>query len=88
LTEGHHADRRWDQRRWFGGWLYATIGAQGIHSVGDVLEPLRERRSSPTLRKRRVDEAPGDAGPQGWNKDIKSVQLYQGQQKWSEARRR
>ncbi len=22
---------------WFGGWLYATIGAQGIHSVGDVL---------------------------------------------------
>jgi raffinose/stachyose/melibiose transport system substrate-binding protein len=72
---------------WFGGWLYATIGAQGIHSVGDVLGAVagKKKFTDPAQAAwwTRLQEM---RDHNCWNKDINSVQLYQGQQKWSDGK--
>src|SRR5690242_2007814 len=69
---------------WFGGWLYSMIGAQGVKSVSDVLAAVsgKQKFSDPEqaawwtrLQQLRDHKC--------WNKDINSVQLYQGQQEWA-----
>jgi raffinose/stachyose/melibiose transport system substrate-binding protein len=72
---------------WFGGWLYSIIGAQGVHSVGDVLQAV-------SGKKKFTD--PDEAGwwtrlqemrdHKCWNDDINSLELYQGQQRWVEGK--
>src|SRR4029453_8971325 len=70
---------------WFGGWLYSIIGAQGVSSVGDVLDAVAgtKKFTDPEqaawwtrLQERRDHDC--------WNKNINSVQLYQGQQEWAD----
>jgi multiple sugar transport system substrate-binding protein len=72
---------------WFGGWLYSIIGAQGVSSVGDVLSAVsgKQKFTDPKhaawwtrLQQLRDHKC--------WNNDINSVQLYQGQQKWSDGK--
>jgi raffinose/stachyose/melibiose transport system substrate-binding protein len=69
---------------WFGGWLYSLIGAQGIKSIGDVLAAVagKEKFTDPQQAEwwSRLQEM---RDHHCWNKDINSVQLYQGQAEWA-----
>jgi raffinose/stachyose/melibiose transport system substrate-binding protein len=69
---------------WFGGWLYSIIGAQGVNSIGDVLAAVAGKQKFTDSRHAswwtRLQET---RDHQCWNKDINSVQLYQGQQQWA-----
>src|SRR5207244_4725658 len=69
---------------WFGGWLYSIIGAQGVHSVGDVLSAVagKQKFTDPQHAAwwTRLQEL---RDHHCWNKDINSVQLYQGQAEWA-----
>jgi len=69
---------------WFGGWLYSLIGGQGVKTVGDVLSAVtgKQKFTDPQhagwwtrLQEMREHNC--------WNKDINSVQLYQGQAVWA-----
>ena len=72
---------------WFGGWLYSIIGAQGVKSVGDVLAAVSGKQrftdSQHAAWWTRLQEL---RDHKCWNTDINSVQLYQGQQKWSDGK--
>ncbi len=72
---------------WFGGWLYSIIGAQGIRSIGDVLDA--------TTGKAKFTDATHAAwwtrlqelrDRKCWNDDINSLELYQGQQRWADGK--
>ena len=72
---------------WFGGWLYSLIGAQGVTSIGDVLDA--------TTGKTKFSDAKHAAWwsrlqemqqRKCWNDDINSLELYQGQQRWTEGK--
>jgi raffinose/stachyose/melibiose transport system substrate-binding protein len=69
---------------WFGGWLYSIIGAQGVKSVGDVLAAVtgKQKFTDPQHAAwwTRLQEL---RDHKCWNKDINSVQLYQGQAQWT-----
>lgn len=69
---------------WFGGWLYSMIGAQEVESVGDVIQAVvgEQKFTDPQhaaywtrLKEMRDNDC--------WNDDINSLELYQGQQRWS-----
>jgi multiple sugar transport system substrate-binding protein len=72
---------------WFGGWLYATIGGQGVRSIGDVLKAVAGQKKFTdadmaawwTRLKEMRDH-------RCWNNDINSLELYQGQQRWVQGR--
>ena len=72
---------------WFGGWLYSIIGAQGVKSVGDVLAAVagKQKFTDPQHAAwwTRLQEL---RDHKCWNKDINSVQLYQGQQQWADGK--
>lgn len=72
---------------WFGGWLYSIIGAQGVSSVGDVLAAVAGKQKFTDSRHAawwtRLQEL---RDHECWNKDINSVQLYQGQQQWADGK--
>jgi raffinose/stachyose/melibiose transport system substrate-binding protein len=69
---------------WFGGWLYSLIGGQGVKSVGDVLSAVtgKQKFTDPQHAAwwTRLQEL---RDHNCWNKDINSVQLYQGQAVWA-----
>jgi multiple sugar transport system substrate-binding protein len=69
---------------WFGGWLYATIGGQGVKSVGDVLAAVagKQKFTDPQhaawwtrLQEMRDHKC--------WNDDVNSQTLYPGQDRWA-----
>jgi len=68
---------------WFGGWLFSIIGAQGINSIGDVLDATtgKAKFSDPKLAAywTRLQDL---RDHKCWNNDINSQELYQGQQSW------
>jgi raffinose/stachyose/melibiose transport system substrate-binding protein len=72
---------------WFGGWLYSIIGAQGVNSVGDVLAAVAGKQKFTDAKHAawwtRLQQL---RDHKCWNKDINSVQLYQGQQQWSDGK--
>lgn len=72
---------------WFGGWLYSIIGAQGVTSIGDVLDATTGKAKF-TDRKHaawwsRLEEMQQH---KCWNNDINSLELYQGQQRWTDGK--
>lgn len=68
---------------WFGGWLYSIIGAQGVRSVGDVLAAVAGKQKFTDTEHAawwtRLQEM---RDHKCWNKDINSLTLYPGQQRW------
>lgn len=68
---------------WFGGWLYATIGGQGVRSIGDVLKAVAGEKkftdSDMAAWWTRLQEM---RNHKCWNNDINSLELYQGQARW------
>jgi raffinose/stachyose/melibiose transport system substrate-binding protein len=72
---------------WLGGWLYSTIGAQGVRSIGDVLEAVagEQKFTDPEHAAwwTRLQEL---RDHHCWNDNINSVQLYQGQQEWTDGK--
>jgi raffinose/stachyose/melibiose transport system substrate-binding protein len=68
---------------WFGGWLFSIIGAQGISSIGDVLDATtgKAKFTDPKLAAywARLQDL---RNHKCWNDDINSQELYQGQQSW------
>lgn len=68
---------------WFGGWLFSTIGAQGVSSISDVLDATtgKAKFTDPKLAAywTRLQEL---RDRKCWNDDINSLELYQGQQRW------
>jgi ABC-type glycerol-3-phosphate transport system substrate-binding protein len=68
---------------WFGGWLYATIGGQGVRSIGDVLKAVagEKKFTDPDMAAwwTRLQEM---RDHECWNDDMNSLELYQGQQRW------
>jgi multiple sugar transport system substrate-binding protein len=72
---------------WLGGWLYSTIGAQGVGSIGDVLEAVagQQKFTDPEHAAwwARLQEL---RDHHCWNDNINSVQLYQGQQEWTDGK--
>jgi multiple sugar transport system substrate-binding protein len=72
---------------WFGGWLYSMIGVQGLSSTSDVLQAVAGEQSFTDaqhaewwnrLAEMREHEC--------WNEDINSLELYQGQQRWTQGK--
>src|SRR2546427_789132 len=51
---------------WFGGWLYATMGAQGIHSVGDVLAAVAGKKKITRPPPARWGERPPEKPEPNW----------------------
>ncbi len=72
---------------WFGGWLYSVIGGQGIRSVSDVLDAVtgKKKFTDPDMAAwwTRLQEM---RDHDCWNEDINSLELYQGQQRWTEGK--
>lgn len=72
---------------WFGGWLYAIIGAQGIRSIGDLLKAVsgEKKFTDPDMAAwwKRLQEM---RDHKCWNADINSLELYQGQQRWADGK--
>ena len=72
---------------WFGGWLFSVIGAQGITSISDVLDATtgKAKFTDPKLAAywTRLQEL---RDHKCWNNDINSLELYQGQQRWSDGK--
>jgi raffinose/stachyose/melibiose transport system substrate-binding protein len=68
---------------WFGGWLYAIIGAQGIESISDVLDATtgKKKFTDPDMAAwwTRLQEM---RDHKCWNDDINSLTLYPAQQTW------
>jgi raffinose/stachyose/melibiose transport system substrate-binding protein len=68
---------------WFGGWLYAIIGAQGIKSISDVLDATtgKKKFTDPDMAAwwTRLQEM---RDHKCWNDDINSLTLYPAQQTW------
>lgn len=68
---------------WFGGWLFATIGGQGVRSIGDLLKAVsgKKKFTDPDMAAwwTRLQEM---RDHKCWNEDINSLELYQGQQRW------
>jgi raffinose/stachyose/melibiose transport system substrate-binding protein len=68
---------------WFGGWLYAIIGAQGIKSISDVLDATtgKKKFTDPEMAAwwTRLQEM---RDHKCWNDDINSLTLYPAQQTW------
>ena len=68
---------------WFGGWLYATIAAQSVKSIGDVLAAVagKQKFTDPQHADwwKRLQEM---RDHRCWNKDINSQTLYPGQDRW------
>jgi len=68
---------------WFGGWLYATIGGQGVRSIGDVLKAVAgEKRFTDGDMSSWWTRLQEMRDHKCWNNDINSLELYQGQQRW------
>ena len=69
---------------WFGGWLYATIAAQGVKSVGDVLAAVagKQKFTDPQHAAwwTRLQEL---RDHKCWNNDVNSLTLYPGQDRWT-----
>ena len=72
---------------WFGGWLYSTIGAQGVTSIGDVLDATTgktkftdDKHAAWWSRLQEMQQH------KCWNNDINSLELYQGQQRWTQGK--
>jgi raffinose/stachyose/melibiose transport system substrate-binding protein len=69
---------------WFGGWLYAMIGAQGIKSISDVLDATtgKKKFTDPDMAAwwTRLQEM---RDHKCWNDDINSITLYPGQDVWA-----
>jgi raffinose/stachyose/melibiose transport system substrate-binding protein len=69
---------------WFGGWLYSLLGAQNLHSVGDLLAAVAgsKKFTDPEFAGwwQRLQDM---RDHKCWNNDINSQQLYQGQQEWA-----
>ena len=71
----------------FGGWLYALLGAQNIKSVGDVLKAVVGKKHFTDPDQAAWWQRLADLrSPQCFNKDINSLQLYQGQQLWADGK--
>jgi raffinose/stachyose/melibiose transport system substrate-binding protein len=72
---------------WFGGWLYSIIGAQGVTSIGDVLDATTGKTKFTDVKHAawwsRLQELQQH---KCWNNDINSLELYQGQQRWTEGK--
>jgi raffinose/stachyose/melibiose transport system substrate-binding protein len=72
---------------WFGGWLYAIIGGQGIKSISDVLDATtgKKKFTDPDMAAwwKRLQEM---RDHKCWNDDINSLELYQGQQQWAQGK--
>jgi raffinose/stachyose/melibiose transport system substrate-binding protein len=68
---------------WFGGWLYAMLGAQSVNSQADVIAAVtgRHKFTDPEQAAwwQRLEET---RQHHCWNADINSLQLYQAQQRW------
>jgi raffinose/stachyose/melibiose transport system substrate-binding protein len=68
---------------WFGGWLYAIIGAQGVKSISDVLDATtgKKKFTDPDMAAwwTRLQEM---RDHKCWNDDINSLTLYPAQQTW------
>lgn len=68
---------------WFGGWLFATIGVQGVSSISDVLDATTGKAKFTDAKLAaywtRLQEM---RDRKCWNDDINSLELYQGQQRW------
>jgi raffinose/stachyose/melibiose transport system substrate-binding protein len=68
---------------WFGGWLYAIIGAQGIKSISSVLDATtgKKKFTDPDMAAwwTRLQEM---RDHKCWNDDINSLTLYPAQQTW------
>ena len=72
---------------WFGGWLYSIIGAQGVGSIGDVLDATTGKTKFTDAKHAawwsRLQEM---RQHKCWNDDINSLELYQGQQRWTDGK--
>ncbi len=72
---------------WFGGWLYSIIGAQGVASIGDVLDATTGKAKFTDAKHAawwsRLQELQQH---KCWNNDINSLELYQGQQRWTDGK--
>jgi multiple sugar transport system substrate-binding protein len=67
----------------FGGWLYSLIGAQNIRSIGDVLDAVVGKKHFTDPDQAAWWQRLQDLRDRHcFNKDINSLQLYQGQQLW------
>jgi ABC-type glycerol-3-phosphate transport system substrate-binding protein len=72
---------------WFGGWIYSLLASQNIQSVRSVLQAVAGQKSftDPELAGwwARLQEM---RDHRCWNKDINSLELYQGQQYWTDGK--
>jgi len=72
---------------WFGGWLYSIIGGQNIKTVADVLDAVTgtKKFTDPDMAAwwARLQEM---REHKCWNDDMNSLELYQGQQRWSDGK--
>ncbi|HEY4621352.1 MAG TPA: extracellular solute-binding protein [Gaiellaceae bacterium] len=72
---------------WFGGWLYSIIGGQGVRSLADVLDAVtgKKKFTDPDMAAwwTRLQEM---RDHKCWNDDMNSLELYQGQQRWSDGK--
>jgi ABC-type glycerol-3-phosphate transport system substrate-binding protein len=72
---------------WFGGWLYSLLGSQEVQSVQPVLQAVAGQKSftDPELANWWI-KLQEMRDHRCWNKDINSLELYQGQQYWSDGK--
>ena len=72
---------------WFGGWLFAIIGAQGIGSISDVLDATtgKTKFTNPKLAAywTRLQEL---RDHKCWNDDINSQDIYTARRPWSQGK--
>jgi multiple sugar transport system substrate-binding protein len=72
---------------WFGGWLYSMIGVQALTSPSDVLQAVAGEQSFTDPQHaewwNRLKEM---RDHRCWNDDINSLELYQGQARWTQGK--
>lgn len=72
---------------WFGGWLYSMIGVQGLSSTSDVLQAVAGEQSFTDSQHAEWWNRLSEMREHNcWNEDINSLELYQGQQRWSQGK--
>lgn len=72
---------------WFGGWLYSMIGVQGLSSTSDVLQAVAGEQSFTDAQHAEWWSRLAEMREHRcWNEDINSLELYQGQQRWTQGK--
>ncbi len=71
---------------WFGGWLYSILGSQSVSSADVKSAVIGDAKFTDPAQAEWWTRLAESVDNKCWNDDIGSVDLYQGQQQWSDGK--